>query len=72
MYGYRVFHLDPTLDLDQAIDAYARQGWELWDAGRGTDIMLNGALVHVLWLRRPPAARTLASNAELLAKCDNT
>ena len=52
VWQYRVFHLNPAVDLDAAIDAYAGEGWQLWEAGRGSEIMLNGAPVHVLWLRR--------------------
>ena len=52
MWQYRTFHLDPTLDVDKAIDAYAREGWQTWAAGRGAQCTINGRRVHVLSLRR--------------------
>ena len=51
MWQYRTFHLDPDSDIDAAIAAYERQGWQVW-CGRGTPCTINGRRVHVLNLRR--------------------
>jgi succinate-acetate transporter protein len=35
MRQYRLFDLDPTSDIDDALERYAKAGWRTWAAGRG-------------------------------------
>lgn len=54
MWQYRIFDLDPSSDLDDALERYAKAGWHTWAAGRGARTVVNGRKVHRVSLRREP------------------
>lgn len=52
MWRYRLFDLDPDSDIDDALERYAKAGWQTWAAGRGALVVVNGVRVHRVSLRR--------------------
>lgn len=64
MWKYRLFDLDPTRDIDDAIARYEAAGWHTWAAGRGAQVVINGVLVHRLSLRREDASRAVSGPSQ--------
>lgn len=51
MWQYRIHDLDPSADLDDLLERYARGGWQAW-AGRGAEVVVNGVRERRVSLRK--------------------
>lgn len=51
VWQYRIHDLDPSADLGDLLERYAKAGWQAW-AGRGADVVVNGVRVRRVSLRK--------------------
>lgn len=51
MWQYRIHDLDPSADLDDLLERYAKAGWQAW-TGRGAEVVVNGVRVRRMSLRK--------------------